>query len=331
MSGLSDGVVQRLRERLTLPARVAERYVPEGLIGRGGMGEVYRARDEQLGRTVALKVLATDAGRGAEAERLRQEARVLARLEHPGVVPVHDAGVLEDGRTFYVMRFVEGHALDARGSATRGDRLRLVLRIAETMAFAHRRGVVHRDLKPANVMIGPFGEVMVLDWGVAKVLGPEAPRDGARIRTPGGTLRPYERGITPVEEGTPLTAAGATVGTPGYMAPEQARGEDVDARADIHALGVILREALEADGAPVPKPLASVVARATAPDREARYPSMEAFGADVRRWLDGEAVLAHREGPMERVGRFLRRHQAAILLLVAYAAIRLVILFWRGV
>ncbi len=324
-TGLPDEAVRRLRAQLALPPLVAGRYAPRGLIGRGGMGEVHRATDERLGREVALKVLAADAASGTLAERLRRESRVLARLEHPGIVPVHDAGVLEDGRAWYVMRFVEGARLDdhARGGVGRGELLRIVLRIAETVAFAHGRGIIHRDLKPGNVMIGPFGEVLVLDWGVAKVLGDDVPPE-----------RPGNAGQGPRahrDDDDPLTLDGTAVGTPGYMPPEQAQGLAVDQRADVHALGVILRELLAMGTAPVPKPLLSIVARATAPEAVRRYPTVAELSADVRRWLDGEAVLAHREGLAERLWRFVRRHQAAILLLVAYVLIRTVILLWRGI
>ncbi len=321
MSALPDEAVRRLRSQLALPPLIDGRYAPQEIVGRGGMGEVHRATDERLGRTVALKVLAADAAASTLAERLRRESRVLARLEHPGIVPVHDAGVLEDGRAWYVMRFVEGTRLDdhARSGAGRGELLRIVLRIAETVAFAHERGIIHRDLKPGNVMIGPFGEVLVLDWGVAKVLAEEdAPRSGV-------APAPMPRGSDP------LTADGTAVGTPGYMAPEQARGLEVDQRADVHALGVILRELLAESPDPVPKPLVSIVTRATEPDAPRRYRTVAELGADLRRWLDGEAVLAHREGLAERLWRFVRRHQTAILLLLAYAVIRTVILLWRGI
>lgn len=307
MSRVPDGAVRRLREQIAsglrppLPELIAGRYAPVALLGRGGMGEVHRATDRLLGRDVAMKVLTTRTD-DTFTERLRLEARVLARLEHPGIVPVHDAGVLEDGRAFYVMRLVEGARLDefAR-TAGRGELLRSLLRISDAVAFAHGRGIIHRDLKPGNVMIGPFGEVLVLDWGVAKELG--------------AAERP------------------TIVGTPGYMAPEQARGDAAtDHRADIHALGVMLGELLAhpAQG-PVPRPLASVIARATAADAGARYASVTGLAEDLRRWLDGERVLAHRETTPERVWRFALRHQLAILLLLSYALLRTLALVWRGV
>src|SRR5260370_51541 len=136
------------------------------------MGVVYAALDETLHRGVARKVLAVAVAGGDLARRLNREARVLARLEHPGIVPVHDVGTLSDGRVFYAMKFVEGQGLDKHIEvvASLPDRLRLFLRICDAVAFAHARGVLHRDLKPANVMVGAFGEVLVMDWGLAKIL-----------------------------------------------------------------------------------------------------------------------------------------------------------------
>jgi len=302
---LSDATVRRLRAGLSLPLLIGDRYAPRELVGRGGMGEVYRARDERLGRDVALKVLAAEATPGEHAERLRREARVLAQLDHPGIVPVHDSGALDDGRTFHVMRFVEGARLDeyASGGASRGDLLRALLRVAEAVAFAHGRGIVHRDLKPGNVMIGPFGEVLVLDWGIAQVAGDD---DSPSAGMPGA-------------------------GTPGFMAPEQRAGGIVDARADVYALGVMLRELLATGDAPIPKPLLAISTKATAPNSGERYQSAPEFAADIRHWLDGEGVLAYRENVTERLWRFARRHQIAILLLLGYALVRGAILYWRGI
>ena len=184
------------------------------------MGTVYRARDRRLARDVALKVMNAPAPAPGEVERMRDEARILARLEHPGIVPVHDLGTLPDGRLFYVMKLVRGRRLDeATASAALPARLRIFERICDAVAFAHAQGVVHRDLKPENVMVGPFGEVLVLDWGVAK-----------RLDVPGA----------PEREGTVL-------GTPGYMPPEQARGEmdRIDERADVYALGAMLQFLME--------------------------------------------------------------------------------------
>ncbi len=320
MKPLGDHAVARLRAQLGSPGCVAARYHVDELIGRGGMGEVYRAHDERLDRTVALKVIATDTSASSVAERLRREARVLAVLEHPGIVPVYDAGALEDGRTFYVMRYVNGVRLDehAQTGVSRGELVRIVLRIADTVAFAHQHGIIHRDLKPGNVMIGPFGEVLVLDWGVAKV------RHQPDVVQSTDTTNPLS--------GSTLTADGVAVGTPGYMSPEQLAGAaDVDQRTDVFSLGVMLREILESRTEGPSKPLNALVQQATAADPAHRYGSLPDLADDLRRWLDGERVTAYRESWLERGGRFARRHQIAILLLMGYALVRIAILIFRGV
>ncbi len=225
----------------------------------------------------------------------------MARLEHPGLVPVHDAGVLPDGRVFYAMKRVEGARLDRYMEAEPrlSERLAVFRKICEAVAFAHARGVIHRDLKPENVMIGSFGEVLVLDWGVA--------RRAADPAEPGGTV----------------------LGTRAYMAPEQAEGKTdrVDARADVYALGAVLQDLLGGDAV---KALAAVAARAKAARPEDRYPSVEALSAEIGRYLDGEAPAAHRETPFERAARFFRRYRTAILLIAAYLVMRAAILVFLG-
>ena len=169
---LPDTTLRHLQHVADLPDLTGTRYELVEPLGRGGMGAVYRVTDRALGRDVAMKVLsgATDA---AALARLDAEARVLAQLEHPGIVPVHDVGTLPDGRLFYVMKLVRGERLDARadGGDTVSERVRLLMRVADAVAFAHARGIVHRDLTPANIMIGAFGEVLVMDWGLA-ITGP---------------------------------------------------------------------------------------------------------------------------------------------------------------
>src|SRR5215467_699498 len=164
--------MNRLRDFGDTPDLEGTRYTLLERVARGGMGVVYAARDEKLNRRVALKVLHAPDRSGDLERRLIREAQVLSRLEHPGIVPVHDVGTLQDGRVFYTMKFVEGPRLDSHVGSVDSvpDRLRLFLRICDAVAFAHARGVLHRDLKPANVMIGLFGEVLVLDWGLAKIL-----------------------------------------------------------------------------------------------------------------------------------------------------------------
>ena len=163
---MNPDLVSRLQQIGAMPDLEGTPYRLEEEIGRGGMGIVYRALDTRLERRVALKVVPP----GASVERIRREARVLAQLEHPGIVPVHDVGDLADGRVFYTMKLVAGAGLEAWLAAgpALADRLRVFERACEPVAFAHARGIVHRDLKPQNVMIGAFGEVLVMDWGVGE-------------------------------------------------------------------------------------------------------------------------------------------------------------------
>ena len=277
---LSDAAIDRLRaieDRPEFLPSVAlakpgtgSRYELLEEIGRGGMGLVFRGRDCELDREVAIKVTAWSTE--ADAERLRAEAQTLARLEHPGIVPVHDVGRLADGRVFTVMTLVRGERLDARAaSLPLADRLRLFDRVCDTVSFAHARGLIHRDLKPANIMIGEHGQVLVLDWGLAR-----ADKD-------------------------------AGSGTEGYMPPEQHDGWP-DARSDVYALGAILRDLAEGAGVAARplRPLKSIVARAMQSDPAARYQTPADLAADVRRFVDGAAVDAHRESTLERATRLAR-------------------------
>jgi serine/threonine protein kinase len=324
MTWLSDGALQRLRQAAETPDLSATRYRLVERIGRGGMGVVFLAEDQTLGRRVALKVLDLPDEDGDLAGRLLCEARIVAQLEHPGIVPVHDAGTLPDGRVFYAMKFVQGRSLaeHAQLLASTPDRLRIFQKLCDAVAFAHSRRVLHRDLKPENVMIGPSGEVLVMDWGVAKLL-----------RDPAGGAAP-----APVPESSaagelrPGTRDGAVIGTPGYMSPEQARGEStrIDARTDVFALGMILRFLLAGEAGSIPAPLAAVCAKATRADALGRYASVASLAADVARYLDGLPLEAYPDTVLRRAGRFFRRHQVVIWLVVAYVFTRsLLILFAR--
>ena len=316
MKPLSDAAVAHLARATDWPDLSGTRYTVLEELGQGGMGTVFRARDALLGRDVALKVLrSTDAPRDL-AERLEREAGVLAQLEHPGIVPVHDRGVLADRRAWYVMKLVRGKRLDAwlTESPSLRERLDLLRRIAETLGFAHARGVVHRDLKPSNIMVGEFGEVLVLDWGVAKLVG--LGTDGPKVLT---TDTAFSDSRSPGPS-VPATDHGTVLGTPGFMAPEQQRGdvEKVDQRTDVYGLGALLRVI----AAPLPRPLESVASRATAPERDQRYPDTVAFAEDIRRFQDGEPVAAHREGAFERLERIVSRYRTPILLVLVYLLLR---------
>lgn len=306
----------RLADGLARPA-LPPRYALSEVIGRGGMGVVWRARDQQLERDVAIKVLAEHVDGEAIAMRLGREARILARLEHPGIVAVHDSGVLDDGRPWYVMRMVRGARLDEAAShfATVGDVLRVMLRLVETIAFAHAQGVLHRDLTPRNVMLGPFGEVLVLDWGVAREAGTDFTGDASNARA------------SDAED----TGHGTVLGTPGYMAPEQAMGLTADERSDVHGLGAVLRDLLAARPESTPPALAAIVARAMAGEPGARYATALELRDDLGRYLDGARVAAYRERPWEAIIRVSRPYRAVILLVLAYLAMRVAVLWWRGI
>ena len=229
MNFLSDSALERLRDAAEIPDLSGTRYRLLERIARGGMGVVFTAEDENLQRRVALKALDVPATDRDLANRLIREARVLAALEHPGIVPVHDVGTLADGRVFYTMKFVEGRRLDKHIESVESipDRLRIFLRICDAVAFAHARGVLHRDLKPANIMVGPFGEVLVMDWGLAKILR-ENVSDGARRADPDATVFEKPKQAATAGDATEVsvvTGHGTVMGTPGYMSPEQARGD----------------------------------------------------------------------------------------------------------
>lgn len=297
MTWISDRAIDRLREAASWPELDA-RYVITGVAGRGGMGTVYVAHDQVLDRDVAVKVLDVTDRKGSRAARFTREAHILARLDHPGIVPVHDAGVLPDGRPFYVMKLVSGRRLDEvlAGRAPQADRLDLFARVLDAVAFAHAHGVVHRDLKPENIMAGGFGEVFVMDWGVAQ--------DG------------------------PADAEPAVVGTPGFMPPEQEGARPVDARADIFALGKVLAQVMGNDPAPA---LKAVAAKAQHPDPQSRYQTVDALAADVSRFRNQERVSAYQEPVLERALRVYRRYELPILLLAAYVIMRFVLLISAGV
>jgi serine/threonine protein kinase len=279
----------------------------------------------------------------ALARRFEREVRLAARLQHPGVVPVYDAGFWASGEPFLVMKLVLGQSLArvVKDADTREDRLALlpdVLAAAEAVAYAHDQGIVHRDLKPSNILLGAFGETVVLDWGLAKDLRAQEAPD----RDPGPL------GIQPIGGDT---AVGAIVGTPSYMSPEQAEGKPVDLRADVYALGAILYFVLSGTApqpaatnppgrAPaasgklvalgtlepgLPSDLLAIVAKSIAMDPGRRYPSAFELAEDLKRFASGQLVAARRYSPLERAGRFVAHHPVALGLAFAAAAAGMVI------
>ena len=365
MKWLSDRALERLREAAESPDLSGTRYLLLHRLGRGGMGTVYLAEDSALGRRLALKVLHEPDAPPDLAARLVHEARILARLEHPGIVPVHDVGTLADGRVFYTMKYVHGARLDehVHSVPAASDRLRLFQRICEAVAFAHARGVLHRDLKPENVMVGPFGEVLVMDWGVAKILRAPATREAAAqtgLATGAPALDAEEipaanAGLSGSFSLLPAdTAHGTVLGTPGYMAPEQARGDtqNLDQRADVFALGAILLFLLTGrspksgaaanssatsvsgvsggPGTPVPRALRAICSKAMAHSPSGRYSSAQELATDVARYLDGLSVAAYPENLVGRAARLVSRHRVAVLLVAAYLLTRVLLLLVMG-
>lgn len=315
------------------------RYRLHEVVGAGGMGTVYEAEDVRLGRRLALKLLREDVGGEASSRSARflREARITAMLEHPNIVPVLELGELEDGVPFYTQRLVRGRSLAKalQACADLPARLALLphfLDLCHAIAYAHGRGVVHRDIKPGNVMVGPFGETVVVDWGLARVKG--AP--------------PEALGPGPATPAKGVTAVGQALGTPGYMSPEQAAGllDRVDERSDVFSLGAVLFELLVgrppftgrsneevlrqaisgpmpvAAGQGVPPDLAAVAAKALSRDPALRYPDAAAMGRDVAAWSSGRLVGAYHYSALQRLQRTLARHRLAtvsalITLLVA--------------
>lgn len=330
MRSLSNPALQRLVDIAAMPDLPGDRYTLQEPLGEGGMGTVYAAYDEALDREVAIKLIREDADE-ALAERLRHEARVLARLEHPGIVPVHDVGRLADGRLYYVMKRVRGETLTRCLETMTNVERRLAIfeRVCEAVAFAHRRGIMHRDLKPDNVMVGAFGEVLLVDWGMAKLLGEI---DAASRAAAGFIARSGGR-----------TLSGTVIGTPGFMAPEQARGEAVDARADVHALGAILFQMLVDRPPPLDgtahaelqrrrdlaKRVRAVCAKAMATTAGARYADAAELVDEIIRFRAGRPVRAYRETAVDRLGRLFTTYRTPILLVLSYLVMR-ILFAWLG-
>lgn len=328
MRWLSDAALDRLREAAERPDLSGTRYELLEKLGEGGMGAVYRVEDTALGRQVALKAIRVVDSTGELADRLLHEARIIAQLEHPGIVAVHDVGTLPDGRVFYTMKLVQGQGLDRHAWEGGGipERLRTFQKICEAVSFAHAHNVLHRDLKPQNIMVGRFGEVLVMDWGLAKVLGEASPASAEGDRRKIGLP---QAGRPEGERNAPGTAHGAILGTPGYMAPEQARGEiaAVGPRADIYSLGAVLQFLLQ-DCGRTPRTLAAISSKAMVENLGQRYGSVEELGNDIARYLDGRPVSAYPEGAMTRLWRWVIKNRAWILLILAYLVMRAAFILW---
>jgi serine/threonine-protein kinase len=290
-----------------LPVLGTDALVLEAELGRGGMGRVFRARDERLGRAVAVKVLRPESAANPDFRaRFAREARTLARLEHSGIVAVHDFGTTPDGDGYLVMQLVSGGSIADRLPLPVVDALAIAIDLCGALAYAHGRGIIHRDIKPENVLIGDDGRARLSDFGIARLVDP-----------------------TP-EEGS-LTRPSMVLGTPGYMAPEARAGARPDPRMDVYALGALLKHMLTGqhpDGgaaAPVPAALAAVIARATAVDPAARTPDAKTLGEELTALaaqFKATPQAAFEVPPEERIWRGAVALLAAVATAIAlYAAL----------
>ena len=329
------------------------RYHERGEQGRGGMGRILLVDDRDLGREIVMKVLLDDTPNrstpkarsgdqhsASKQSRFLQEAQITGQLEHPSIVPVYELGQRKDSSPYYTMKYVRGDTLSKaiRKCSTMAERLALLphyVDLCQAMAYAHSRGVIHRDLKPSNVMVGEYGETVVIDWGLAKVKGR---RDVQATQLEDGLKTVHLDADS--SSSSDRTRMGEVMGTPVYMPPEQARGdiEAIDERSDVYALGVILyqiitgqkpftavtpekivEKVLNEDPQPIddaapdaPPELVAICERAMLKDQNARYAGAQALAEEIERFQSGSVVQAYEYRPAEYVGKFIRRHRPIV-------------------
>jgi serine/threonine protein kinase/formylglycine-generating enzyme required for sulfatase activity len=356
---VSSNLLGRLSGRTT----ASSRYTLMGEVAKGGMGAILRVWDEDLRRHLAMKVVLSKGGQPENVEsqpedrrllaRFLEEAQITGQLDHPGIVPVHELGLDAEGRVYFTMKLVKGRdfkaildlVVEQRDGWNQIRALGVLLKVCEAMSFAHDKGVIHRDLKPANIMVGKFGEVYVMDWGLARILGREDAKD-LRVRSPGAAatsvLRSDRRDRAGDTPDSPLyTMDGDVVGTPAYMSPEQAAGRihDMGPQSDVYALGAMLYHLLTghapfmAPGARLnnyavwqrvqegpPKPLHEVAPRvpielvaicdkAMARDPKSRYANTSQLAGDLSAYLEGRVVRAYETGTWAETRKWVKRNR----------------------
>jgi serine/threonine protein kinase/formylglycine-generating enzyme required for sulfatase activity len=366
-STATGDLLEKLKES---PRLDEQRFELEGEVGKGGMGAILKIHDRLLNRRLAMKVLLErSAPRDDDERRLAsqltgrflEEAQVTGQLDHPGVVPVHELGLDQNGKVWFTMRLVKGRtarevfeaAFHERGEWNLTRALEVVLKVCDTMAYAHGKGVLHRDLKPANVMVGRFGEVYVMDWGLAKLAGQDDRHD-LRIReresSPTFEIASARRADADSDAASSVvTMDGHALGTPSYMPPEQARSEELDARADVYAIGAMMYELVAGrapytapgvqvspyrilqevvDGPPkrieaikrnVPAELVAIIDKAMARASDDRFASVSDLAADIRAFLANRVVQAYRTGALVEMRLWMRRNKVLAAALMAVA------------
>jgi serine/threonine protein kinase/formylglycine-generating enzyme required for sulfatase activity len=357
------GLHSKLFEHLRAEGPRGTRYRLLSEIGRGGMGAIIKVWDDELRRSLAMKVVLgkDDTPRGDTPDvdprtlgRFLEEAQITGQLDHPGIVPVHELGLDATGRVYFTMRLVKGedlrtvleHVQSGHDGWSQVRALNVILRVCEAMAFAHSKEVIHRDLKPANIMVGRFGEVYVMDWGLARVVGHQDKHD-LRLRAGESSARSVVKterhDARDVASDSPLmTMDGDVVGTPSFMPPEQALGEleKLGAHSDVYSIGAMLYQLLTGlmpyvpEGARVsphtilasvlqgpppsieslaprtPPELVAICEKAMAREIEARYPTTAALAADLRAYIEGRVVAAYETGTWAETRKWVLRNQA---------------------